>query len=73
MGCPICGGSKRIPLPRGMSPGFYAFMGAGVPMRDDGSKLMICLCADKSSDTTETPGNRATPIGADGTSPDGVQ
>ena len=30
-----------IPLPRGMSPGFYAFMGAGCQRREDGTLLMI--------------------------------
>ena len=30
-----------IPVPRGMSPGFYAFMGAGCPRREDGTIMML--------------------------------
>lgn len=30
-----------VPLPRGMSDGFYAFMGAGCKRGDDGTVLML--------------------------------
>jgi hypothetical protein len=67
--CRICGGRKRLPLPRGMSAGFYAFMGAGVPSQPDGSKLMLCPCAtadraDASSEKMEAAPRRSTTTGA---------
>ena len=41
MVCRLCGGTGRVPLPRGMSVGFYEFM-RGVERCDDGSLWMIC-------------------------------
>ncbi len=43
---------RLIPVPRGMSPGFYAFMSAGCSRSDDGQILMI---GDKMSDQQKTP------------------
>lgn len=39
-----CGGSGLMPLPRGMSQGFYRFMASGCVTKDDGSKWMRCSC-----------------------------
>jgi hypothetical protein len=44
--CKICGGSGKVPMPRGMSEGFYLFMGAGCRSEDDGSKRMVCYGCD---------------------------
>ena len=43
----ICNGSGLVPLPRGMSPGFYAFMAPGCIRRDDGTLLRLCSCRVK--------------------------
>jgi hypothetical protein len=40
--CRECGGSGLVPLPRGMSSGFYSFMAAGCERRPDGTLLMVC-------------------------------
>lgn len=46
--CPRCLGSRLIPLPRGMSPAFYAFMAPGCRRQDDGTLMMVCpRCAEE--------------------------
>ncbi len=54
MACKTCGGCGRIRMPRGMSYGFYAFMGAGTPSEADGSKRMVCPGCDGSGRREET-------------------
>lgn len=45
MTCPLCAGTGVVPLPRGMSPGFYLFMRV-CEKRDDGASLMTCPRCD---------------------------
>jgi len=40
--CHRCCGSGRVPLPGGMSSGFYAFMAAGCDRDDRGMPRMLC-------------------------------
>lgn len=51
--CKKCGGSGLVPLPRGMSPGFYAFMAPRCVRRDDGTLLMNCECRASARRVTE--------------------
>lgn len=44
--CKVCNGSGLVPLPRGMSGGFYAFMTPGCIKRDDGTNLMRCYACN---------------------------
>lgn len=55
MVCWKCNGSGLVPLPRGMSPGFYRFMAAGCVRRDDGTLLMLCSCAHERDDKPPAP------------------
>ncbi len=49
--CKVCGGRGLIPLPRGMTAGFYRFMGAGATRSDDGTLLMLCYgCKERKDD-----------------------
>jgi DnaJ-class molecular chaperone len=43
--CKACRGSGRVPLPRGMSPGFYNFIATGRDRRDE-NLLMVCYRCD---------------------------
>lgn len=53
MTCAVCSGSGRVPLPRGMSAGFYHFM-VGCDRRDDGALLMVCARCDGTGEERET-------------------
>jgi hypothetical protein len=53
--CQICNGTGLVPQPRGMSPGFYKFMGAGC-RQPDGTLRMLCVCRNKSTTHETLPG-----------------
>jgi DnaJ-class molecular chaperone len=52
--CEHCGGVGRVGLPRGMSPGFYAFVAAGCRWEDEGTE-MVCPRCDGGGKATIPP------------------
>jgi len=56
--CPACGGSGRVGLPRGMSAGFYAFMGPGCERGEGGRLRMVCPTCGGAGALTRPDGGR---------------
>lgn len=53
--CSGCNGTRKVPVPTGMSAGFYAFMGAGCHRDERGGMWMVCpRCDGTGSTPTET-------------------